>query len=138
MKDPEFIMLRNRFLFGLLVVLVFSIPLFFIFYNRFDVSPKLTRIIEKENEVLFLVIENDCSSCQKVEKELKKKKVKYYKLHRLKERKYSSLLEQLNLSESDITPPTIIYIKDKKVVSTLVQKEIAEVDEFIDYYQLGE
>ena len=138
MKDPEFIMLRNRFLLGLLVIFIFFIPLFFVFYNRWGVSYKLTKTIEKEKEVLFLVIDNDCSSCQEIKKELKNKKVKYYQVHRVKDREYSSLMERLHLSEKDITPPTIIYIKDKKVVSTLVQKEIAEVDEFIEYYQLGE
>ena len=137
MRDSEFIMLRNRFLFGLLVIFIFFLPLFFIFYNRWNVSSKLKKIVEKEKEVIFLVIDNDCLNCQEIKNELKNKNVNYYKVHRIKDREYNSLLEYLNLSEKDITPPTIIYIKEKKVVSTLVQKEIAEVDEFIDYYQLG-
>ena len=137
MRDPEFIMLRNRFLLGLVAVIIFFLPLFFVFYNRWNVSSNFTKMIKKEKEVVILVVDNNCSNCNEIKKELKTKKVKFYKIHRVKDKEYSSLLEYLNLLEKDITPPTIIYIKDKKVVSTLVQKDTNEVDEFIEYYQLG-
>ena len=136
MKDEEFIMLRNRVLLGLGISILFCTPLFLIFYNRWNVSSNAVKKIETEQEVVFLIVSKNCPECKEIKKELNKHNVIYTTINSDKDKDYNRLINKLNIISKDIKAPTIIYVKDQELVSTLVQKDSEEVAEFINYYQL--
>lgn len=133
MNDPEFIMLRNRFIIGLVAALVFTIPLTFFFINKLGDKPsKILDGISNQETMLLLVTEQDCNSCKNVENILKENNVSYSVLNKDKESKYSQILKKLDFTQSDATPPTIIYIVDGKVYSSLVETEETKVLSYIE------
>ena len=137
MNDPEFIMLRNRFIIGLVAALVFTIPLTFFFINKLGDKPsKILEGITNQETMLILVTEDDCASCQKVEKILQENEVTYSLLNKNVDSKYSQILKEIDIPESDITPPTIIYLVDGKLNSSLVTPNKKEVLSYIEYNNL--
>jgi len=137
MNDPEFIMLRNRFIIGVIVALVFTIPLTFFFINKLGDKPsKILEGIRNQETMLILVTEEECSSCQKVEEILEENEVSYSLLNKDVDMKYSQILKEIDFTESDITPPTIIYLVDGKLNSSLVTTNKKEILSYIDYNNL--
>lgn len=137
MNDPEFIMLRNRFIIGLIAALVFTIPLTFFFINKLvDKPSKILEEITNQETMLILVTEDDCASCQKVEKVLQENEVAYNRLNKDTDSKYSQILKEIDVTESDITPPTIVYLVDGKLNSSLVTTTKKEVLLYIEYNNL--
>ena len=137
MQDKELNTLMNRILLGIGIIIVVCTISFFLFKNKWGVSTKWIKEIKEQEEVVFLVIDNNCSNCETIKKELKRLQVNYTLVNLNKNSEYELLLKELSLSNKEIIPPTIIYVKDQKVVSTLVNiKNEEELIGFIDNYQL--
>lgn len=138
MNDPEFIELSGRYVLGILVALIFCVPLFFFFKNRWAVSTTWIDKVKENEEVVFLVTENDCTNCKKIENELNDLLVEYTLINPNKVNEYEDLLKVLDISKDDIIPPTIIYVKEEKIVATLVEiDDTEELSLFVDNYQLS-
>lgn len=139
MKDEEFIILRNRILFGLLIVIIFAIPTFFVIKNKLLVKETsiIKQINNKENFVILVTKEN-CTNCKDYEKELKNLNVEYSTLKKDTSESYTKVLDKLSINENDIIPPTIIYVEEGILKSTLVDiKNNNEIKEFIENYELS-
>ena len=139
MKDEEFIILRNRILFGLLVVIIFAIPTFFVIKNKLLVKETsiIKQINNKENFVILVTKEN-CTNCKDYEKELKNLNVEYSTLKKDTSESYTKVLDKLSINENDIIPPTIIYVEEGILKSTLVDiKNNNEIKEFVENYELS-
>ena len=138
MKDPEFVELRNKFLFGMLVSLIFLIPLFFFFYNRF--IPKDSFIVERiqrEESFVLLICDNDYYRRGKmVRNVLKEYGIDYETSNLEKDSSYREILKILNLSSSDIKSPTLVYIEKGIMISVLPNiQEKEEVLSFLKNYK---
>ena len=139
MKDEELIMLRNKALIGIVILLLFAIPIFFIINNKILIKKtNVIKSIEKKEDILVLVISENCSKCKKYEKELIKLNVNYFLINKDTEKTYNRILSKLKLGESDVIAPTLLYIKKGKAYSTLVDiKNEKEIDEYIKNYELS-
>lgn len=136
MNDPEFIMLRNRFLISILVALIFIIPLFFFFKNKIMSSEEITRKIRNKEKLIILVVENNCIECKNYQQKLKNNDIDYMKVNKIKDKDYELILNELNISSDDVTTPAIIYVDNKKVVAILTNmKSDEEINNFILNYK---
>lgn len=137
MNDPEFIMLRNRFLLGVLVAIIFIVPLFFFFKNKLISNEDILQKIRNNETLMILVVENDCIECKNYQEQLNNDGIGYMKVNKSKDTNYELILNELNMSYDDVTSPSIIYVKNKKVVSTLTNmKTNEEINSFIVNYKL--
>ena len=136
MNDPEFIMLRNRFLIGILVALIFIMPLFFFFKNKIISNEDIIREIRNKEKIIILVVENNCIECKNYQQKLNNNNEDYMKVDKIKDKDYELILNELNISSDDITTPAIIYVKNKKVVAILTNmKSDEEINNFILNYK---
>ena len=135
MKDPEFIELRNRFLFGLVVAIVFAASFFLLFFNRFKNSRANVLSALNQKETFFLLVrEESCNICDTMEAELKKEKISY-KVLEDRANEYPEVLTKLNLKESSIQIPTVIIIEDGKMSVNMVgMKTKKEFLSFLDVH----
>ena len=133
MNDPEFIMLKNRFLLVLIFAILFTIPIFFIFKNKYSLgeSTSIQNIRNQDNTFVWITKEN-CKECIKYEKVLKSQKISYYKI---KETNIEELKELLNLSKEEIAPPMIVYIEKGNMISFLTDLNQENLIEFINQYK---
>lgn len=137
MNDPEFIMLRNKFLIGILVALIFIIPLFLFFKNKIIDNEDIIKKIRNKETLIILVVENNCIECKNYQEQLDNNDITYIKVNKEKDKNYELILNELNMSYDDVTSPSIIYVKDKKVVATLTNmKSNEEINNFIINYKL--
>lgn len=136
MNDPEFRKMMKTFFIIVLIVLAFLIPLFFIFHNK---------IIGKENSILtdirnnktvvIYITENNCSKCNEIKKELNK--VNYKEISRTN-KDYKRIISKLNIKDSNISTPALLYVKKGKLYSYLVEiKTQEEITQFINSYKLS-
>lgn len=137
MKDPEFILLRNRFVIALIFIIIFFVPIFFFLKNKFLINNSIIiDKINKEEDIVILVTEEQCDSCKQTEKVLNKDNVTYQILNVNKEKDYYQILKKLNLSIDEIVPPTVIYIEKGNVVATTLETEENDLEIFIENYNL--
>ena len=138
MRDKEFIELRNKFFLGLFIAIIFIVPISIFLKNKLYITdPDIIKGIDKRNNMIILITNEDCSYCSKVRKELDNLNVNYYLLNSDRERSYETILMKLNLTDSDIIYPSLVYIEEGKVVSTLVDiKDIKDVDTYLENYNL--
>ena len=134
MRDPEFIELRNKFLLGLFIFLVFAIPIFFFIKNKFYVSNSdIYNSINKKNDMLILVVENKCDKCNESKKILNNIDINYYILNKDKQKDYIQILNKLNIHKKEIVSPTLIYIKEGNIYAYINNiKSEEEINSFIE------
>ena len=138
MRDPEFIELRNRFLIGLGICIVFMVPFFFFLKNKLINTSKVIEAINRKEDIVLLVTSKDCSNCKIYKKQLTNLGVNYIETNRNKDKYYEEILRKLNVVKTDIIPPTIIYIKEGALYATLVEiKTKEELTIFVENYHLG-
>ena len=124
MKDPEFIQLRNRFLFAILIAVIFSIPLIIFLSKNFS-----------DTNVLSMV--RKCNLCKKVDDLLEDNSVNYVRLNRDKNKDYDKILKDLGLVNKREEYPIIVYVVDGKMVANLFNiTHVNDVKEFIINYDL--
>lgn len=135
MNNPEFILLRNRFLIALLIALIFTVPLTFLFINKFGNKPtKLMQSINNKENIFVLVTENNCNNCQKIENILEKSSLNFFTINKDTEEQYSKFIQKIKLPKSEIKSPTLIYLEDGIISSKLVDPTQDETQEFLTFY----
>lgn len=135
MKDPEFIQLRNRFLMALGLALIFTIPMILFIINRFNEKPSevIEGIKNKEN-IIVLVTEDNCQACIKNKDILNKNNISFYEINKDNNKTtYELMLRKISMSSSDAPPPTIIYIEEGKLSSSLVNPNRDELQSYLAY-----
>lgn len=120
---------------GIVGTIVLVILFFFVFKNKFygTASDIPERIEQKETMLLFVTGKN-CYDCNDLEKFFDKQNIKYVTLNKDKDKSYDSILKKLNITDSEIAIPSLIYIQDGQLVSTLVGVTEAEATLFLDNY----
>lgn len=130
-KNEEWITMRNHFLIGFFIFLIFSILMIFFFINKFQIrSSSLIKKIENKETFLLYVIEKDCRACKIGERALNKKNVAYEKLNKSNNRDYDDIL--IALEQENIQMPSLYYIVEGSVYSSLSDPTEEEIEEYID------
>lgn len=132
MKDLEFIELRNRFLLALLICVIFLVPFFLIFYRNITTenSKILKRINQEETFYIFLT-KNNCKDCKEIEKKLQELSLDYLKSNQDKDKNYQKVLTKVEISNDDITLPTLFYIENGKLISILMDFDDENLHNFL-------
>ena len=139
MRDPEFIELRNKFLLGVLIFLIFAIPIFFFVRNKmFMPDTKIMKSLKKNESMLILIVEDKCSRCTKSKELLNELDVNYFILNKSTNRDYNSIIKKLNLSKEDTEIPAIILVNEGQVYSYISNiKSSKEITSFVKSYNLN-
>ena len=136
MIDPEFIKLRNRFLFAVLIGVVFSVPLI-IFLNKTFSSTNVLSRVRKEDTFVILIENKKCKMCKKVDNLLDKNSVDYVRLNRDKNKDYDQILKDLELVNKREEYPIVVYVSKGKMIANLFNiSNVKELEEFIESYYL--
>lgn len=136
--DEELKHMRNRFFLGIVVSIIFLIPLLIFVINKFGSDEKgiIKNIYDKEN-MLLLIVEEKCENCQSIKDALKNNKVPYTLINKDREDSFQEVLRKIDMSEKDIAPPTLIYIVEGKLYSSLVNPSSNELEVYIDTNELS-
>ena len=139
MRDPEFIKLRNTFFIVLGIIILFVIPIFFFIKNKLlPDDPEIFKRINKKEDIVLLVVSDDCKKCNKYSKYLEKNGIKYTKINRDRQRMYEKIIRKIQISNDDIISPTLIYVKEGIFYSSLVDiKNEKELTSFVENYELN-
>lgn len=121
MRDPEFILLRNRFLVAVGVALVFAIPTLLFVVKSFgrEVTDVLKGLNEKE-DMLIYVESNDCIGCLEVKQILEDKNVDYMVLNIDKNTDYEEIIRKIGISKKVVEVPSLIYVEDGDMVANFM------------------
>lgn len=138
MNDPEFIELRNRFLKGIIVVILFVVPLTIFIVKKFNVEEsKVIKSIDEKEDIVLFITDGRCTTCKEIEKILDNIKVKYTLINMDSDRNFKTMLKRLDITTTDIDVPTLIYVEEGKVNSILVSiKTEEEITTFVENYNL--
>lgn len=137
MNDPEFRQMVNKAIFIVSVVLVFTIPLFFVFKNKLLISESnLLKDITNKKEMMIYITENNCNKCNTLKKELDKKDIEYELINKDKSKDYNKIIQRLGLDSSNIYSPTLIYIEKGELISYMVDIETKEsLNDYLKNYK---
>jgi len=137
MNDPEFRQMVNKAIFIVSVVLVFTIPLFFVFKNKLLISESnLLKDITNKKEMMIYITENNCNKCNTLKKELDKKDIEYELINKDKSKDYNKIIQRLGLDSSNIYSPTLIYIEKGELISYMVDIESKEsLNDYLKNYK---
>ena len=138
MEDLELKELARNIGIWLFVLIVFGSLFVIILINKFGVKDiSINQAIDKEDELVVLVINTDTKNRNEIKKCLNENNVSYEIVYKNRERYFDDFLLKLDLEEKDIVVPTIIYIKDQKANSILVDiKDIDDLYSFLEYNNL--
>lgn len=137
MEDEAFIELKNKFLIGLVVALIFIIPLVIFFYRNIpSTESTITKSIDKKKDIIVLITDSKHSKYKNIMNQVNIKKIT---IDKYKDSEYLDLLDKLDIAEKDIVIPTVIYIKKGKQYATLINiKKEEELQEFLNEYEVIE
>lgn len=131
--DQDFIALRNRIVLAVLVAIVFTIPLIIFIFNKFgNNSSLILNSLNKKENLVLLVTKEECKSCEDSENLLKKQKVNYTLLNKDQETNYEKIIRKIGISDDDIIVPTIIYVEEGLLYSSLVTPTKKELISYIE------
>lgn len=137
MRDPEFIELRNKFLLGMLIVLVFAIPIIIFLVKTYGDSNVLSKI-NKNETFTVLVTSNDCDKCELVNDILKKNDVKYAKLNSYTNKDYEEIMQKLEIENKRDEFPILVYVEEGQMKANLFSIDNEEmVIDFLNFHKLN-
>ena len=137
--DQDFIALRNRIVLAVLVAIVFTIPLIIFIFNKFgNNSSLILNSLNKKENLVLLVTKEECKSCEDSENLLKKQKVNYTLLNKDQETNYEKIIRKIGISDDDIIVPTIMYVEEGLLYSSLVTPTKKELISYIEINNLSE
>lgn len=136
MKDPEFIALRNKWLFAFFIALIFIVPLFIFIFKTYDTSESdILKMIKKGESFSLLILDNSCDKCEKVNNIMKKNNINYFILNKSKDKHYEEIMIRLTLSNKKIELPVVVYVEDGEMKSYLVDvSDEKEIVTFLSNY----
>lgn len=135
MNDPEFKEMLKKAIFALSVALVFIIPIFFIFKNKLSSTPNtIIKDIRNEKTFILYITKEKCNTCKMLKQELSD--IKYKELNKDKNKDYNEIIMKLELDDSKLYIPALIYINKGKVESYIVDiKSKEDINNFLSNYK---
>ena len=137
MRDPEFIELKNRFLFGVGIVILFAIPIMIFLVKTYGTSSVLNKINDDESFTI-LVTAKSCDNCKLVSNILKNYDVEFVKLNSSTNKSYEEIMKKLKVENKREEYPILIYVKDGEMQANLFSIDSKEkVEDFIEFHGLN-
>lgn len=137
MRDPEFIELKNRFLFGVGIVILFAIPIMIFLVKTYGTSSVLNKINDDETFTI-LVTAKSCDNCKLVSNILKNYDVEFVKLNSSTNKNYEEIMKKFKLENKREEYPILIYVKDGEMQANLFSIDTKEkVEDFIEFHGLN-
>lgn len=136
MKDEEFIKLKNNFFKSVFFVLLFIVPFTIALITKFGTNnTNIENKIRNKETMLILITEKKCNKCREIKDILKKQNVNYYEINIDKTtiNDYQRILRKIKISENDIVIPTMIYVEEGNLKSSLV--DIKNKNELLSYIE---
>lgn len=133
-KETETDKLVKRFSTGVIITIIFTIPVIIFIINKFIY--KDSSIINKVNNkdtFVVLVKDSKCKKCSKLKELIIDSNYSYAELNQEDTTRYNKTIKKLNLSTDDVTAPTIIYVKKGKTYSFIVNASMKDFKEYLDY-----
>lgn len=126
--DEELISLFKRLKIGIVIILIFSVLFVVFIYNKF--LPHTPEVINKINnkESLYVLIDNkSCNTCKRIKEILEENNISYYEINIDKDTHYKEFLKSLSITENEVVVPTIMYIENGMLDSTIVEVKDEEI-----------
>ena len=136
MRDEEFRKLSKRFFISMFFVLLFIIPFTIALITKFGVNnTDIEKSIRNKETILLFITKKNCSRCIEMKNELEKNNILYAELNIDKTtiNDYQRILRRIKISENDVIAPTLIYIEDGELISSLV--DIKEKNDLLSYIE---
>lgn len=136
MRDEEFRKLSKRFFISMFFVLIFIIPFTIALITKFGVNnTDIEKSIRNKETILLFITKKNCSRCIEIKNELEKNNILYAELNIDKTtiNDYQRILRRIKISENDVIAPTLIYIEDGELISSLV--DIKEKNDLLSYIE---
>ena len=102
------------------IFLILTVLLVIMISSKYNNSSKIIKEVNKEATFYVLVYDNSCKTSKRIIEMLKEEKINNYEMNTDKDGKYKSFLRSIDSSENDIAKPTLMYIKEGKLDSTIV------------------
>lgn len=134
MKDQDN-ELMNKVGKGILIFIVISFLMITFFSNRLEPrKSKIAKIIEKKENIFILITDSNCNNCKEIKNYLKENNI-YFVEANLEKTADKKVLTKYKVFESDIIVPTLVYIENKQLVSSLPNiSDYNQIDLFINNY----
>ena len=136
MRNEEFIELRNKFLLGVLVALIITIPFLLLFIRQYraNKSSVLEAYGNKKTFTVLIYKSSDCSKCKMIRSKLDSLDVYYLEYDLDKAVGKETLLKRVGVSEKDLIIPALVYVKNgESIVRSLEIDDEESIDEFVNY-----
>lgn len=133
--DDDLKELVRKISFALCIIILFIMVGTFAFLNKFGGKNNLIEDkIYKEQDFVLLIRNQECDNCKRIKRNLREHDIFYDELYSDKDKRYHTILNKLSLSEKDIVEPSLLYIKEGKVIAILVDIEnLDDLEDFIEY-----
>lgn len=137
MKDSAFEDLKKRFFIGLLVALIFCVPLA-IFFARGSINGKVLNKLNKDESFVLLISSKKCEKCSLVEDILDKKNINYEEINNYSTTNYEEIMLKLKITNKDESFPVLVYIEDGETKAYLnnISNE-GMVNDFLKFHKLS-
>ena len=139
MEHNEIILLRNRIIIGIIIALIFVVPLTIFLINKLTPQePTIIKAINTNEQVILFVTSNTCSNCSSIKNIIDELEIKKFIINKDKDRiEYDKILTGIEMLDSDIISPTIIYFENSKLISSLVDiKNKEDLLVFLNNYNI--
>ena len=136
MKDPEFVKLRNKFLFAVFIGLLFTVPLLIFVSKTYSSSNVLNKII-KGKTFTILVVNSDCDMCNSVDEILDNSDVDYLVLDKSTNKDYDEIMNKLTIVNKREKFPIVVYVEEGKMKAYLTNITNDDlVNQFLESHSL--
>lgn len=136
MKDPEFVKLRNKFLFAVFIGLLFTVPLL-IFVSKTYSSSNVLNKINKGKTFTILVVNSDCDMCDSVDEILDNSDVDYLVLDKSTNKDYDEIMNKLTIVNKREKFPIVVYVEEGKMKAYLTNITNDDlVNQFLESHSL--
>lgn len=135
MEDTDLKEFATKIGIWVFVVVVFGGLMTIILINKFGVKEiDINKEIDKKSDLLVLVVNEKTKKINDYKEVLNKSGMTYKIVYSDRERYFDDFLRKVDLEETDIIEPTIIYIEEGKVTAILEDlKKTGELETFLEY-----
>lgn len=137
-KDQEFIELRNRFFIGLFIASIICVVVILFLFQRFTFGIGISsKMMKKENFVVYIDSYDCGASCKEVKKVLDNNHVTYENI-KIDTSEAENLMNKYKITNTEEVVPAVIYIKGGKLYSSLFEvTNMEELELFLKNYHLS-
>lgn len=137
MKDQAFEDLKKRFFIGVLVALVFCVPLV-IFFARGSSNGRVLNKLNKDESFILLINSKDCDKCSLVEDILDNRNIDYEEINNYSTTNYEDIMLKLKIDNNNESFPILVYVESGETKAYLnnINNE-GMVNDFLKFHKIS-